>query len=385
MVVIQPTPFCNIDCDYCYLRQRRDRGLMRTDTVEAIAERIIEVLDPSIETLVVWHGGEPTTVPLDWFRSAYTTLRQHKRGTPLAFALQTNGIAIDDDWARFIAETETRAGLSIDGPEDLHNRHRKTRTGRPTWYLAMRALDTLRRNGVEPGIITVLTADSLRRADDMLAFFVEHSLHNLSFSVEEREGANATSSLEFEGVEHTVEEFLLRFMEAVTKNNLPIHVREAERILALLAAGGSAVGANEQTEALAVITVDWTGGVYTYSPEFTEHAIGEWGYLRLGSVHQNTLAEISNGEALGRLTREVSTGLAECASACSFWEICGGGSPVNRLAEHGSLAVAETQFCRLTVQATARALQRLLRSTDEFGPPHDREVGKARIPRRALS
>jgi uncharacterized protein len=379
MVVIQPSPFCNIDCDYCYLRHRSDRGLMSAATVEGIADRVIGAIDPSIETLVVWHGGEPTTVPLDWFRSAHTALGRRKRGTQLDFAVQTNGIGIDDSWARFLAETGTRVGLSIDGPEDLHNRHRRTRAGRPTWHLAMRALEILRRNGVEPGIITVLTADSLRRSDDMLAFFVEHSLYNLSFSVEEREGANAKSSLEFAGVEAAVEEFLLRFMQGVIREKLPIHFREAERILALLAAGGSAVGANEQTEPLAVITVDWTGGIYTYSPEFTEHATGEWGYLRLGSVHTHTGAEIAGGEALRRLTREVSAGLTECARTCSFWEICGGGSPVNRLAEHGSLGVAETKFCRLTVQATARALKRLLRATGEPG------LGEAKSPKRVPS
>ena len=90
------------------------------------------------------------------------------------------------------------------------------------------------------------------------------------------------------------------------------------------------------------------------------------------------------GEALGRLTREVSAGLAECARTCSFWEISGGGSPVNRLAEHGFLAVAETQFCRLTVQATARALQRLLRSTGELRLPHNPDVdqnAKEGVPR----
>jgi uncharacterized protein len=333
---------------------------MSTSTVEAIADRVIAAIDPAIEALVVWHGGEPTTVPLDWFRSAYRTLRQHKRGKELKFALQTNGIAIDDSWARFIAETGTRVGLSIDGPQDLHNLHRKTRAGRPTWHLAMRALDILRRNQIEPGIITVLTSDALHRPDDMLAFFVEHDLHDLSFSVEEREGANAASSLDFDGVDHAVEEFLLRFMQGVISQKLTIHVREAERILALLTAGGSAIGANEQTEPLVVITVDWSGGVYTYSPEFTEHAFGEWEHLRLGNIHTHTWTELENGESLQRLKREVSAGLAECATTCTFWDICGGGSPVNRLAEHGSLAVAETQFCRLTVQATARALQRLL-------------------------
>ena len=361
MVVVQPTPYCNIDCDYCYLRNRADRGRMSLATVETIAEALIAAIDPAIETVVVWHGGEPTTVPLNWYRCAYAPLKAAKRGTPLAFSIQTNGIGIDDAWAEFFAETGTQVGLSLDGPEDLHDRHRHTRSGGKTWRLAMRALETFRRHRIKPGIIVVLTANSLCRAGDMLEFFAKHEIRHVSFSVEEREGANPTSSLDFARADIAVEEFLVGFLQGVIDRQLPIEVREAERILGLLAAGVSAIGNNEQTTALASLTVDWTGGLYTYSPEFTEHAVGEWAWLRLGNLHSDRLADFVEGDRLRRLIAEVSVGLSDCARICRFWDICGGGSPVNRLAEHGTLGVAETQFCRLTVQATTRALQRLLR------------------------
>jgi uncharacterized protein len=360
MVVIQPTTYCNIDCDYCYLKLRAQHQIISRGTIEAIADRIVNAIGRDIQTLVVWHGGEPTTVPIDWYRMAYPILQNRKQGAPLAFAVQTNGIGVDDRWAAFFSETGTRVGLSLDGPQFLHDRHRRTRRGRGTWDLVMRALDTLRRHGVEPGIITVLTADALNHADEMLAFFVDHGLSDVSFSVEEQEGANTTSSLDFPGVEDAVQNFLFSFLHRVIHENLPIHVREAERILGLLASGISADGTNEQTDPLAAITVDWNGGVYTYSPEFTEHAAGEWEFFRIGNVQEDTLEEILAREPFRRLVAEVSVGLAECAKSCAFWTICGGGSPVNRVAEHGSLAVAETQFCRLTIQATARALQKLL-------------------------
>jgi uncharacterized protein len=368
MLVLQPTPFCNIDCDYCYLRQRHDRGVMHLDTVAAIANQIVANIEPDIETLVVWHGGEPTAVPLEWYRTAYPLLSQSKRGKPLAFTIQTNGIALDAKWARFLADTETSVGLSIDGPEDLHNRHRQTRTGRATWHLTMRAIDTLRAHGVEPGVITVLTAESLTRADDMLAFYIRHGIQKLSFSVEEKEGANAGSSLDFPAVDAAMEAFLLEFMRGLAAAGAEIHVREPERILGLLASGQSNVGQNEQTEPLACITVDWTGGVYTYSPEFTEHASGDLQHARIGHLGRQTMDEIIAGPELRRLSAEVAVGLAACQQTCQFWDVCGGGSPVNRMAEHGSLAVAETQFCRLTVQATARALRRLLAETQPSVP-----------------
>jgi len=315
MVVIQPTPFCNIDCDYCYLRSRGDRSRMSHNTLHAIADRIIALIDPAVETLVVWHGGEPTTVPLAWYEASYPILQRAKRGEPLSFALQSNGIGITDRWAAFLANTGTHVGISLDGPEDLHNRHRRTRSGGPTSHFAMRAIDVLRRHGIEPGVITVLTADSLSRAPELLAFFAAHQLHNISFSIEEVEGANTTTSLTMPAVEERVHAFLLQFMREAIRANVPIHLREAERILGLLAANGSAVRANEQTEPFAIVTVDWAGGIYTYSPEFTEHARDDWAFLRLGNIHHNTMSEVMEGERFRRLEREVAAGLGDCLRA----------------------------------------------------------------------
>lgn len=360
MLVIQPTPFCNIDCDYCYLGRRNERGVMSGVILERIAREIVANIDPDLEPLIVWHGGEPTAVPLDWYRSAYPILTESKRGKPLAFTLQTNGIALNDAWAAFLARTQTSVGLSIDGPEALHDRHRRTRAGRPTWQRTTRALPLLRAHGIEPGLITVLTADSLDQPEAMLDFYVEHGIQKLSFSVEEQEGANASSSLDFRDVETAMEDFLFRFMQGLTAHGAEISLRDAERILGLLASGRSNAGLNEQTEPLACITVDWTGGVYTFSPEFTEHATGALAHARIGHLGRQTLAEIVAGPELALLSAQVAEGLAECQRTCQFWDICAGGSPVNRWAEHGTLSVAETQFCRLTVQATARALRRLL-------------------------
>jgi uncharacterized protein len=369
LLVIQPSPWCNIDCRYCYLRDRRNRAVMSDATVAAIAERIVAEIAPSTETLVVWHGGEPTTVPLAWYRAAMARLSPAKRGATLRYSLQTNGIGLDDDWALFLRETGTAVGLSLDGPEDLHDRHRRTRSGGPTWHLAMAALARLRRRGIEPGIITVLTADAIDRADDLLEFYATHGIFRVSFSVEEREGANAASSLDGPGWPRRMEGFLARFLQGVVARGLPIHVREAERILGLLADRAAGHG-NDQVEPLAIVTVDHRGGLYSFSPEFTEHAAGDWAHLRLGDVHDQTLSDIAAGPALRRLTGEIGVGLAACAAGCAYWPVCGGGAPVNRLAETGSLAAAETQFCRLTVQATVNALRCVL-PAPAVGRPQD--------------
>jgi uncharacterized protein len=127
---------------------------MSDATLVATSERIIAQLDPSTSALLNWHAGEPTTVPLSWYRFATELFSQSKRGVPLQFSLQTNGIGLNDEWVKFLIETKTDVGISIDGPEDLHDAHRRTRGNRGTWQHSMAAFNRLRRHGIEPNVIT---------------------------------------------------------------------------------------------------------------------------------------------------------------------------------------------------------------------------------------
>src|SRR4051794_3940263 len=75
LIVLQPTPYCNISCDYCYLRNRDDRRLMTPAVVNAIRDKLFSRMAADSSPRVVWHAGEPTVVPLAWYESAYEILR----------------------------------------------------------------------------------------------------------------------------------------------------------------------------------------------------------------------------------------------------------------------------------------------------------------------
>jgi uncharacterized protein len=360
LLVIQPSPFCNIDCDYCYLRDRSNRGVMDVNTLNLIAERVVGELGATTATLVNWHAGEPTAVPLSWYRTAMRLLSPAKRGLPLHYSLQTNGVGITDQWAEFLAETKTDVGISIDGPESLHDRHRRTRNGRGTWRLGMEALERLRRHEIDPSVITVVTADTLDHAEELVEFYARHNIHRVSLNFEETEGANASSSLSSETAVVKSAQFLKSLLVEIIRRRLPLHVRETEKILSILVGGKSTTANNDQVVPLSIVTIDYLGGLYSFSPEFTEYATGEWSHLKLGNVHSHTLRQIANGAELRRLADQIAEGVARCEAACPIWRICGGGAPVNRLAETGSLAIAETQFCRLNIQSMVKALESVL-------------------------
>jgi uncharacterized protein len=57
---------------------------------------------------------------------------------------------------------------------------------------------------------------------------------------------------------------------------------------------------------------------------------------------------------------DIGTGIAMCRDSCDYFSICGGGEPVNKLAENGSFASTETTYCRMTkMRATDLVLDAL--------------------------
>jgi uncharacterized protein len=127
-LVLQPTPFCNIDCRYCYLGNRTSTARMSLQTLDFVCRDVFASprLDEQLD--VAWHGGEPLAVPLAWYREAIALMaRRRPPALALTHHFQTNGLLVDEDWVRFFDQTGARVGLSIDGPADLHDANRRTR------------------------------------------------------------------------------------------------------------------------------------------------------------------------------------------------------------------------------------------------------------------
>jgi len=62
-----------------------------------------------------------------------------------------------------------------------------------------------------------------------------------------------------------------------------------------------------------------------------------------------------------------------CREGCEYFSVCGGGEPVNKLAENGAFASTETTYCRITkMRATdlvLDALERVQPSISDWNRP----------------
>ncbi len=177
---------CNLRCDYCfYLEKARtyDRPDVRIMPAEVLERTIRGYLAYDFpEHLFTWQGGEPTLAGLGFFERAVALQAEGARkGTVIGNALQTNGLMIDDAWARFLAEHRFLVGLSLDGPGEFHDIYRRDAAGKGSFDRVMAAAETLERHGVAYNILCMIHKGNARAGGRIYTWFVERGFRHLQF------------------------------------------------------------------------------------------------------------------------------------------------------------------------------------------------------------
>jgi uncharacterized protein len=167
---------CNLNCKYCFFLSK-DRlydggGLLMTDDVLDSYIRQLLAAQPNSEVNVAWQGGEPTLMGLEFFRRSIEVVAKYKKpGQKILHTIQTNGVLLDDDWARFFKTHGFLVGLSIDGPKHMHDAYRVAKGGRGTFDQVMRAWECLVRNQVDVNILCTVHAANGDHGLEVYRFF----------------------------------------------------------------------------------------------------------------------------------------------------------------------------------------------------------------------
>jgi uncharacterized protein len=362
LVVLQPTPFCNINCRYCYLPNRTSTARMTSETVGRILEEVFSsslVADP---LTIAWHAGEPMVLPLSFYHDAYQRMEQlntQKRHVITTF--QTNGTRITQEWCDFFNLHQVTIGISLDGPQFLHDRSRIDRAGRGTFAQTMRGIELLQRNGIQPSILMVLTSEALEYPDEIWEFFAGHHLTQIGFNIEEINGAHTDSSLLSKTDKSRYKRFLTRMFELQASAQSPLSLREVETIMTRIFLLKRPVQSIENRP-MAMLSFDYQGNVSSFASELLTMTHPHYRKLHLGNIHERTLEEMRFSEKLLQMNAEIQEGVTQCQQTCNYFAFCGGGSPANKLSEHGTFACTETMHCQLKIQAATDAALEYLES-----------------------
>ncbi|WP_431895778.1 cyclophane-forming radical SAM peptide maturase AmcB [Micromonospora haikouensis] len=345
-LVVQPTSFCNLDCAYCYLPDRRSRRLMTVEVARACAASI-EQQGSEHPVSVVWHGGEPTATPIGHFRNLLTAFEPLRRTGRVRHEIQTNATLIDQRWCDLFTAYRFEIGVSVDGPGTL-NRNRADRAGRPTADRTMRGVQMLADAGLEYSVICVVTPETIDHADDLIDFFTDlPGCQSVGFNIEEQEGA-ARQPVTEEGAYR----FWRRLVQRRTAGS-GLRIRDLDRLADYLTAARA--GHVDHTPHEPIPTVSWDGQVVLLSPELLGITDSEYGDFIAGNVVEEPIIAMIGRAGGLRYVTEFVTALNDCADRCGFYDFCRGGQAGNRYFEHGTFTVRETNFCRTTRQALVRA------------------------------
>lgn len=135
-VVIEPTSWCQLGCEYC--GQRHTPRWLEPNHQQVLLDRIDKRMSTgAFQTLEIgWFGGEPLA-GIHVIRALTPKLRQmaKRRGCHYEAKIVTNGLSLTDDRAtELVSEHEIRfIEVTLDGTEQFHDMRRQQKNGLPTF------------------------------------------------------------------------------------------------------------------------------------------------------------------------------------------------------------------------------------------------------------
>ncbi|MEZ9040921.1 MULTISPECIES: anaerobic sulfatase maturase [unclassified Vibrio] len=187
-VMAKPTgSVCNIDCTYCFYLEkealypdRANNWKMSDATLEEFVKQHIEA-QPGLDVDFAWQGGEPTLMGIEFFEKAVSLCSKHSSGKRIHHSLQTNGILLNDKWGAFLSQHNFLVGISIDGPEHIHDQHRVNRAKKGTHKQVMQGIAILQKHNVEFNTLTVVGKHNVEYATEVYQFLLSIGSRHIQF------------------------------------------------------------------------------------------------------------------------------------------------------------------------------------------------------------
>jgi serine-type anaerobic sulfatase-maturating enzyme len=357
-VLIKPAgPDCNLRCGYCFYIEKAQlfpESKTHRMSLETLEELIRQVMRQGPTQLSFgWQGGEPTLMGLDFFRKAVEFQQKYGRGQSVGNGLQTNGLLIDDQWARFLKSYHFLVGLSIDGPEEIHNHYRVNKSQKGSWQRVRDTARLLLDAGVNVNALTVISDFAARFPEEIYQFHKDLGLAYMQFiPCLEPDPANPARPAPFSLGAEPYGRFLCTLFDlwcSDFKNSRPTtSVRYFDSLFHRYV-GLPAPECTLQPECGDYVVIEHNGDVY--SCDFFVDP--QW---RLGNIGEGRLVDMLNSRRQNRFGGRKAI-LPKPCHQCPWRPFCHGGCPKNRI--QNSLNQLENYYCKSYKQFFQHADRRL--------------------------
>lgn len=327
-----------------------------------------------------WQGGEPTLLGIPYFEEIIHLQDKHAGGKRITNAIQTNGILLDDDWGKFLRKQAFLVGISIDGPQALHDHYRQGKDGAGTFNQVIAGLDILKKHRVAFNTLTVVNRQNQGHANEIYDFLrsigsdhwqfipvVERSRSDGSLAAPHETDANL-QDWSVEPIAYG--EFLTQIFDRWVREDVGnIYVQHFEAALANELGRPSGVCVWNPTCGQA-LAIEHNGDLYA-----CDHYVFPE-YLR-GNIMRSTISDLALSRAQIDFGMDKQGGLTQTCLECEVLDLCHGECPKHRFglsaggeAGHNYLCPGYKQFF-MAIRPDLGVLKELL----ELGQPTEDIMG----------
>ncbi len=326
-------PLCNLHCAYCFylskeelfFHEKKKEYIMSPKVLERYVKEYIQSQPPTAQEVVfAWQGGEPTLLGTGFFEDVLRLQKKHNiRNIKISNSIQTNGTLITDEMARFFKENDFLVGISIDGPEELHNRYRLNRSGKGSFHQVMAGIEKLKKHSVEFNTLTVVQDDNSKHPLEVYNFLKDAGSGYIQFIpiVEPSMGRKPVGGRTVAPLDWG--KFLTAVFQQWLKEDIGrIYVQHFDLTLGQYMGLPSSLCVHGKYCGKAM-AIEHNGNVYS-----CDHFVTEENYL--GNI-SDSLADIVNSEKQVRFGMDKYDALSKECLNCAYLPLCYGGCPKDRL------------------------------------------------------
>jgi radical SAM protein with 4Fe4S-binding SPASM domain len=323
IVVYNCTSRCNLRCLHCYASS--DSSCREPELSTAQAKKLFsDVLEVNAPVLL-FSGGEPLLRP-DLFE-----LMAEAKQLGLRTVISTNGTLIDSDTAGKLAEANiSYVGISIDGPEEFHNRFRQSSN---CYKATMTGFENCRKAKLRMGLRFTISNSNKEQVPAVFDICKENGIRRVCFyhlirsgrgkDIESQAVSVADTRKVMDVIFERTNDFVSKGLldEVLTVGNhadgpyLLVKMQQQGKDIdqqkqLLLSNGGNRIGEK-------ISCVDWKGEVF--ADQF-------WRSYSLGNVTQKTFKEIwtNPDEPVLQKLRNKSKFADKRCLKCKWFDLCKG-------------------------------------------------------------
>lgn len=188
-IMLKPaSSLCNLRCKYCFYadvashRDIKSYGLIDENSTNLILNNIFSDLEPGDRVNIAFQGGEPTLSGLSYYKFFIDAVNKVKKDVTVTYALQTNATTLDDEWCLFLKDNRFLVGVSLDGPEQMHNMCRVNAEQKGTFKDVMVAVKKLQQYSVDFNLLMTLTNTLAKHPTQVWNFITANDFRYVQFT-----------------------------------------------------------------------------------------------------------------------------------------------------------------------------------------------------------